>query len=155
MSMFEPSGIDPNQIDANVRSFTRRPLLSLVFVVIFAAFAAWWFTGGSANGSDHRAEQLVISTNNQTYPGLPTNLSIQSVHCTQQSQGFFSRIIGLISPGRTGSSGQPSQSPATYYTCNGYRTNGVPASWCVAYPPRDSTQPQPRVWGLQPGGPCP
>ena len=40
MSMFQPSGINPDQIDENVRSFTRRPLLSLVFVVIFAAFAA-------------------------------------------------------------------------------------------------------------------
>ena len=155
MSMFEPSGIDTNQIDANVRSFTRRPLLSLAFVVIFAAFAAWWFTGGSANGSDHQAEQLVISTNNQTYPGIPANVAIQSVHCTQQSQSFFSRIIGLVSPGSTGSSGHPSQSPFTYYTCNGYMTNGVPASWCVAFPPRDGNQPQPRVEGLQPGEACP
>jgi hypothetical protein len=36
--MFQPSGVDPDQIGANVRSLTRRPLLSLVFVVIFAAF---------------------------------------------------------------------------------------------------------------------
>jgi hypothetical protein len=155
MSMFEPSGVDTNQIDASVRSFRRRPLLSLVFVAIFAAFAAWWFTGGSATGSDHQAEQLVISTNSQTYPGIPANLAIQSVHCTQESQGFFSRIIGLVSPGSTGSSSHPSQSPSTYYTCNGYRINGVPASWCVSYPPRDSTQLEPRVWGLQPGEACP
>ena len=66
MSMFQPSGIDPDQIDANVRSLTRPPLLSLALVVIFAAFAAWWFTGGSANGSTHQAEQLITSTNNQT-----------------------------------------------------------------------------------------
>jgi len=156
MSMFQPSGINPEQIDANVRSFTRRPLLSLVFVVIFAAFAAWWFTGGSANGSAHQAEQLVISANNQpSAPGVPANLAIQSVHCTQQRQSFFSRIIGLVSPGRTGNANASSQSPFTYYACTSYFANGAPAYWCVAYTPRDGTNPHRWVGGLQPGKPCP
>jgi hypothetical protein len=158
MSMFQPSGINPDQIDENVRSFTRRPLLSLVFVVIFAAFAAWWFTGGSANGSTHQAEQLIISNNNQpSAPGVPANLAIQSVHCTQQGQSIFSRIAGLVSPGRdsNGYNNNSSQSPFTYYACTGYWANGAPAYWCVAYPPRDGTNPHPWVEGLQPGKPCP
>lgn len=158
MSMLTPSGIDPDQIDANVRSITRRPLLSLALVVIFAAFAIWWFTGGSANGSTHQAEQLIISANNQpSAPGVPANLAIQNVHCTQQGQSLFSRIIGLVSPGRNSdnSNNNSSNSPLTYYACSGYRTNGQVADWCVAYPPRDSTQTHPSVEGIQPGKPCP
>jgi hypothetical protein len=153
--MLTPSGLDPDQIDANVRSITRRPLLSLALVVIFAAFAAWWFTGGSATGSTHQAEQLIISTNNQpSAPGVPANLAIQNVHCTQQGQSIFSRIIGLVSPGRTGNGSRNSQS-FTYYACNGYYTNGAPAYWCVAFAPNDGTQPRPWVEGLQPGKACP
>src|SRR4051794_21520393 len=154
MSMYRPSSLDPDQIDANVRSITRRPLLSLALVVIFAAFAAWWFTGGSTTGSAHQAEQLIISTNNQTSPGIPANIAIQSVHCTQNGQSIFSRIIGLVSPGRTGNGSRNSQS-FTYYSCSGYMANGTPASWCVAFAPNDGTQPQPVVEGLQPGKPCP
>jgi hypothetical protein len=155
--MLEPGRIDPGQIDANVRSLTRRPLLSLAFVVIFAAFAIWWFTGGSANGSAHQAEQLVISSNNQAIPGIPANRPIQSVHCTQQGQNIFSRIIGLVSPSGNGSNNNASHAPFTYYSCTGYYsgTSGVPAYWCVAYPPQDGTNPQPRVEDRQPGNTCP
>jgi hypothetical protein len=74
-------------------------------------------------------------------PFLPTNsnstgtigtCSVQTVHCTQNNQGLFARIDGLVNAG--GSDHPSAGGPATYYTCSGTATSGQPLYWCVTHP---------------------
>ena len=125
----------------------------IVCTLAFIAFAIWYFTGGSANGSSHQAEQLIL-TNTNPYGGNFTNgANVQTVNCTQESQSFAARLRGLISPGDNHGS---NQSPPTYYNCSGTANSGAPMQWCVIYPPRDKPyNNKPEVNELQPGNNCP
>ncbi len=147
------SGVDPTQVDQEVRSALRRPVLTIVCTLAFIAFAIWYFTGGSANGSSHQAERLIL-TNTNPYGGNFTNgANVQTVNCTQESQSFAARLRGLISPGDNHGS---NQSPPTYYNCSGTANSGAPMQWCVIYPPRDNPyNNRPEVNELQPGNNCP
>ena len=147
------SGVDPTQVDQEVQSALRRPVLTIVCIVAFFAFGVWYFTGGSANGSSHQAEQLIL-TNTNPYGGNFTNgANVQTVNCTQESQSLAARLRGFISPGDNHGS---SQSPLTYYNCSGTSTSGAPMQWCVIYPPRDNHYNlKPEVDELQPGNTCP
>ena len=103
------SGVDPTQVDQEVRSALRRPVLTVVCILAFIAFGIWYFTGGSANGSSHQAEQLIL-TNTNPYGGNFTNgANVQTVNCTQESQSLAARLRGFISPGDNhGTSTSPS-----------------------------------------------
>ncbi len=149
------SGVDPTQVEQEVRSALRRPVLTIFCTLAFIVFAVWYFTGGSANGSDHQAEQLVLTTAGSAgYDGLTNGPAAQTVNCTQESQSLAARLRGLVSPGDNHGTG--SQSPPTYYNCSGTATNGAPMQWCVIYPPRDNPYGnKPVVEDLQPGGTCP
>jgi hypothetical protein len=121
--------VDAAGVEQEVQSMRRRPLLSGILVLAVVAFAIWYMTGGSATGSPHQAEQLILGTTN---PAFASGSSVQSVHCTQDDQSIFTRVRGLFS----GSGGQSWQGPATYYTCTGTSTTG-PLYWCVSFPPRN------------------
>ena len=111
-----------------MQSALRRPVLTIVCIVAFFAFGVWYFTGGSANGSSHQAEQLIL-TNTNPYGGNFTNgANVQTVNCTQEGQSLAARLRGFISPGTTTGS---SQSPLTYYNCSGTTTSGAPMQWRV------------------------
>jgi hypothetical protein len=138
--------LEPNipQLDAaavqdEVRRVHQRPLLYGVLVVAFLAFGIWYMTGGSATGSPHQAEQLILTGggNDSSYGVLAPQATVSTVHCTQNSQGVFARLRGLIVNGDQ-SGHAASNDPPTYYTCSGTSTTGQPMYWCVTYPPRDN-----------------
>jgi hypothetical protein len=134
--------IEPNigqvgaaSIEQEVQSARRRPVLTGILVLIFAAFAVWYMTGGSATGSPRQAEQLILTNTNPAYGNFTNGSLVQTVHCTQNGQSLIARIRGLFG-GST--NGQPLHNePATYYTCSGTSTTGQPMYWCVSFPPRN------------------
>jgi hypothetical protein len=108
-------------------------------------------TGGSATGSPHQAEQVIL-TNSNPYG---TATAAQTVHCTQNSQSLFARLRGLIGGGNTNNH-PASTDPSTVYTCSGTSTTGQAAYWCVTYPPRDNNYGlKPQVSDRQADMPCP
>jgi hypothetical protein len=86
---------------------------------------------------------------------LAPQATAATVHCTQNSQGVFARLRGLIVNGDQ-SGHAASNDPPTYYTCAGASTIGQPMYWCVTYPPRDNQYNlPPQVTGRQPDASCP
>jgi hypothetical protein len=157
--LYEPNitEVTPAAVEEGIRGVHQRPLLYGVLVVAFFAFGLWYMTGGSATGSPHQAEQLIL-TGGGTDPalgGLVPQAAVATVHCTQNSQGVFARLRGLIVNGDQ-SGHAASNDPPTYYTCNGTATTGQPMYWCVTYPPRDNHYGlSPQVAGRQPDASCP
>jgi hypothetical protein len=156
--LYEPNIADlsPAGVEDEVRRVRQRPLFYGILVVAFFAFGLWYMTGGSANGSPHQAEQLIISGSgaDTTFDGLAPQASPATVHCTQNSQGLFARLYGLVGGGST--QGRPSNDPLTYYTCSGASTTGQPMYWCVTYPPRmNHFNQSPRVSVRLPEASCP
>jgi hypothetical protein len=149
VDVLEPNltGLDPASVEREVQSMRRRPLLTGVLALALIGFGIWYMTGGSATGSPHQAEQLVIA--HASSGGLTAGLPVQTVHCTQQSQGVFAKLTGLFS----NSSGRQ---PNTVYACSGTSTTGVALAWCVAFPPRSNRfGAEPWVSPIQPGSSCP
>jgi hypothetical protein len=139
-------------VEDEVRCVRQRPLLYGLIVVVFFGFGLWYMTGGSATGSPHQAEQLILTRGgDETFAPLPT---AATVHCTQNSQSFLARLYGLVGGGRN--AGSRSTAPPTYYTCDGTSTTGQPMYWCVTYPPRmDHLDNTPDVTGRLPNSSCP
>jgi hypothetical protein len=139
-------------VEDEVRRVRQRPLLYGLIVVVFFGFGLWYMTGGSATGSPHQAEQLILTRGgDETFAPLPT---AATVHCTQNSQSFLARLYGLVGGGRN--AGSRSTAPPTYYTCDGTGTTGQPMYWCVTYPPRmDHLDNTPDVTGRLPNSSCP
>jgi hypothetical protein len=157
--LYEPNitEVSPAALEDGVRRVRQRPLLYGVLVVAFFGFGLWYMTGGSATGSPHQAEQLILAGGG-TDPyltGLAPQAAVATAHCTQNSQGVFTRLYGLIV--NTNQAGNAaSNDPSTYYTCSGTATTGRPMYWCVTYPPRDNHYGlPPRVEGRQPDASCP
>ncbi len=146
--------LNPAAVQDGARRVLQRPLLYGALVVAIFAYGIWYMTGGSAVGSTHQAEQLII-TGGGANPGIYGAAAPATVHCSQNSQGVFARLYGLVV--NSNSSGGPaSHDPSTYYTCSGAATTGQPMYWCVAYPPRDNHYGlRPQVTPRQPEGSCP
>lgn len=157
--MYEPN---LNQIDAaavqdEVRRVRQRPLLYGVLVVAILAFGIWYMTGGSATGSPHQAEQLILTGggSDSSFDALAPQARAATVHCTQNSQSVFARLRGLIVNSDQQGNGA-SNDPPTYYTCSGTATTGQPMYWCVTYPPRDNHYGlSPQVTARQQDASCP
>jgi hypothetical protein len=81
-------------LDQEVQSAKRRPVLFGLFALAAVIFAIWYMTGGSAVGSPHQAEQLILT--NQSPYGTAT--PAQTVHCTQNSQRKHQRSPHLDRP---------------------------------------------------------
>ena len=139
MSMYNPNQVDQmaESIDQQVQSAKRRPVLFGIVALGIVVFGVWYMTGGSAVGSPHQAEQLIL-TGHDGY-------TAQTVHCTQDGQSLLARIRGLATGGRTSTMNGQSTDPLTYYTCSGTTTSGQPGYWCVAYPPRGNQYATPVV----------
>jgi hypothetical protein len=157
--LYEPNmtGVTPEAVEDEVRRVRQRPLLYGILVVAILAFGLWYMTGGSATGSPRQAEQLILAGGgtDPNLGALAPQAAVATVHCTQNSQGVFARLYGLIVNSNS-SGGTASHDPPTYYTCSGTATTGQPMYWCVTYPPRDNHYGLPaRVTGRQPGGSCP
>ncbi len=149
--------IDAAAVQDEVRRVHQRPLLYAFLVLAFLGFGIWYMTGGSATGSPHQAEQLILNGGgaDPSYGVLTPQATAAAVHCTQNSQGVFARLRGLIVNGDQ-SGHAASNDPPTYYTCSGTSTTGQPMYWCVTYPPRDNHYGlSPEVTGRQPNGSCP
>jgi hypothetical protein len=159
--LYEPNIPEVNAaaVEEGVRRVRQRPLLYGLLVVAFFAFGLWYMTGGSATGSPRQAEQLILAGGgaDPTYGLLAPQATAATVHCTQNSQGFFVRLYGLVGGGSgSNQSGRPSNEPPTYYTCDGTSTTGQPMYWCVTYPPRmDHFDQSPKVTGRLPNTSCP
>jgi hypothetical protein len=138
-------------LDQEIQSAKRRPVLFGLFALAAVIFAIWYMTGGSAVGSPHQAEHLILT--NQSPYGTAT--PAQTVHCTQNSQSLFARLRGLIGGGNTNDH-PVSTDPQTVYTCSGTTATGQAAYWCVTFPPRDNQYGlKPEVSGRQVGMACP
>jgi hypothetical protein len=135
--LYEPNitEVSPAALEDGVRRVRQRPLLYGVLVVAFFGFGLWYMTGGSATGSPHQAEQLILAGGG-TDPyltGLAPQAAVATAHCTQNSQGVFTRLYGLIV--NTNQAGNAaSNDPSTYYTCSGTATTG-PADVLVRHVP--------------------
>jgi hypothetical protein len=144
--------LNPAAVQDGIRRVQQRPVLYGVLVVAILAYGVWYMSGGSAVGSTHQAEQLILT--GPSYGGV-SQATVATVHCSQNSQGVVARIYGLV-VNSNASGGTASHDPSTYYTCNGTSTTGQPMYWCVAYPPRDNKYGlPPQVTPRQPDGPCP
>jgi hypothetical protein len=157
--LYDPNITDasPAAIEDGVRRVRQRPLLYGLLVVAFFGFGIWYMTGGSATGSPHQAEQLILAGGgtDPNLTGLAPQPAVATVHCTQNSQGVFARLYGLIVNSNS-SGGTASNDPATYYTCSGTAATGQPMYWCVTYPPRDNHYDlPPQVAPRQQGASCP
>jgi hypothetical protein len=152
--LYEPNVPEVNAaaVEDGVRRVRQRPLLYGLIVVVFFGFGLWYMTGGSATGSPHQAEQLILTRGgDETFAPLPM---AATVHCTQNGQSFIARLYGLVGGGRN--AGGRSTAPPTYYTCDGTSTTGQPMYWCVTYPPRmDHLDNTPDVTGRLPNSSCP
>jgi hypothetical protein len=150
--LYEPNipKVNAAAVDEGVRRVRQRPLLYGLLVVVFFGFGLWYMTGGSATGSPHQAEQLILTRGgDEVFAPMAT---AATVHCTQNSQSFLARLYGLVG-GRSGSN--QSTAPPTYYTCDGTSTTGQPMYWCVTYPPRmDHFDQTPNVTGRLPNTSC-
>jgi hypothetical protein len=131
--------MNPAAMEEGVRRVRQRPLLYGILVVAIFGFGLWYMTGGSATGSPHQAEQLILTGggSDSALSGVAPQITVATVHCTQNSQGVFARLYGLIVNSNS-SGGTASHDPPTYYTCSGTATTGQPMYWCVTYPPRDN-----------------
>ena len=153
LSLYNPNQVDQmaESLDQEVQTARRRPLLYGLLALGAVLFAVWYMTGGSATGSPHQAEQVILANSNP----YGTATAAQTVHCTQNSQSLFARLRGLIGGGNTNNH-PASTDPSTVYTCSGTSTTGQAAYWCVTYPPRDNNYGlKPQVSDRQPGVPCP
>src|SRR5437868_7336675 len=106
-------------LDQEVQTARRRPVLYGLLAFGAVLFAVWYMTGGSATGSPHQAEQVILANSN---PYGTT--AAQTVHCTQNSQSLFARLRGLIGGGGNTNNHPVSTDPSTVYTCSGTSTTG-------------------------------
>ena len=70
MSMYNPNEVDQmaESIDQQVQSAKRRPVLFGIVALGIVVFGVWYMTGGSAVGSPHQAEQLILKATTDTPP---------------------------------------------------------------------------------------